>query len=61
MSKFDCESGLNVSFFRTIARINMGVGSVCTGRKIDSTAKKHMEKRRLRGDFLALSRTSSVA
>lgn len=55
--RFDCESVLNVSFFRAITRINMGMDSVCSGRKIDSASRKHVEKRRLWGDFLALSRT----
>lgn len=52
----DCESVLTVSFFRPITRTNMGVDSVCNGRKIDSASSKDMEKRRLWGDFLTPSR-----
>lgn len=55
--RFDCESVLTVSFFRAITRINTGIDSVCSGRKIDSASNEHMKKRRLSGDILAPSRT----
>ena len=38
--RFNCETVLTASLFRAITGLNMGIASICSGRKIDSAYHK---------------------